>query len=788
MSFISRFLLRIVMLGNAGMMAGAPALAAPLPVTPDNFPRAETHTYFAKVVKDGGLGRFRHHRQLLPPEYTAVVRPNRDTIYSSAVFDLDAGPVTITLPDAGTRFRSVMALDEDAHVPFVAYGNGPYTLTREQVGTRYVLVAIRTLVDDTPADLRAVHALQDGITVQQKAPGRFEVPDWDQGSLAKVRRALTQLGDHLPDTRNAFGPRGQVSPVRHLIATAIAWGGNPDKDALYLTVTPRQNDGSTPHRLHVRDVPVDGFWSISVYNGNGHFVPNPQGAYSLNNLTAKKNTDGSVTVQFGDCARKAPNCLPIMPGWTYTVRLYKPREEILKGQWQFPEAQPVGATVATAAYDPAAIQGAVSAAVWATPLVRFDAMREAYFRDGGARYSDILYWSRPSDWKNQTPTPNASSLYAYANYNVKDGPVVVEIPRTEGATLFGSLLDAWQVPHADVGPEGEDKGNGARYLLLPPGYQGEVPAGYLPVRLTTFNGYTLLRISPLSASASDMEKASGLIRKIRIYPLAQSANPPAQRFIDMEGKLFDGLLRYDASLYRRLARMLAEETTATLPPGIADILAGTMGIHPGTAFHPDTATETMLATAAQQVHAQQNERFREDIQRYWPGRQWGTTAAGALGRKSGFTFQTEQGLNVEARSLFYSVAYAPPARLGKATFYVGTVRDSAGQLLRGGNSYRLRIPPNVPANDYWAVTVYDAQTAGFLRKSSRINVDSYDNGLQRNADGSIDVYFGPRPPSDKTANWIQTVEGKDWFVFFRFYGPRAAVFDKSWVLNDIEPQ
>jgi hypothetical protein len=141
--------------------------------------------------------------------------------------------------------------------------------------------------------------------------------------------------------RNAFGAKGQVDPVRHLIGTAAGWGGNPDKDATYLSFTPSRNDGTTIYKLKVKDVPVDGFWSISVYNAEGYFQKNEDNAYSLNNITAKKDTDGSVTVQFGDCDGKIPNCLPIMPGWNYTVRLYRPRPEILNGTWKFPEAQPV---------------------------------------------------------------------------------------------------------------------------------------------------------------------------------------------------------------------------------------------------------------------------------------------------------------------------------------------------------------------------------------------------------------------------------------------------------------
>jgi len=272
-----------------------------------------------------------------------VIRMNRDTLYSLSVFDLDAGPVTVTLPNPGQRFMSMQVIDEDHYTPEVIYGTGSYTFTREKIGTRYVSLGVRILVDPTdPQDMKQVHALQDAITVTQPgSPGQFEVPDWDQASQKRVREALLALAKTLPDTKHTFGARGEVDPVRHLIGTAFAFGGNPEKDALYLNVTPSKNDGTTVHRLTVKDVPVDAFWSISVYNAGGYFQKNAFDAYLLNSLTAKKDTDGSVSVQFGGCDGKIANCLPIMPDWNYMVRLYRPRTEILDATWKFPEAQAV---------------------------------------------------------------------------------------------------------------------------------------------------------------------------------------------------------------------------------------------------------------------------------------------------------------------------------------------------------------------------------------------------------------------------------------------------------------
>ncbi len=332
----------------AGLLAVTSSVAlaqtgAPIPVTADNFIRAETDGVFAGIEKQGGFGKFKHYRALSAIDDHIIKRANRDTLYSVGVFDLDAGPVAISLPDAGKRFMTMMVIDEDHYVFTVAYGTGSRTLTRKNIGTRYALVAIRILVDSNdPKDVAQVNALQDAVKVEQPGgPGRFEMPNWDPVSEKKVRDALVVLGEPLSDWKHAAGRRDEVDPIRHLIVTATGWGLNPDKDAIYLNVTPRKNDSTTVYKLNVKNVPVDGFWSVSLYNAEGYFQKNEYGAYSLNNITAKKSADGSVAIQFGGCDGKTANCLPTMRGWNYTVRLYRPRPEILNGSWKFPDAQPV---------------------------------------------------------------------------------------------------------------------------------------------------------------------------------------------------------------------------------------------------------------------------------------------------------------------------------------------------------------------------------------------------------------------------------------------------------------
>lgn len=310
-------------------------------VTPENFARAESDLYFSNVVKSGGFGKWDHNRVVTPLDKQTVIRLNRDTLYSAIVIDLDAGPAAITLPDAGNRFMSLQFIDEDQYTYGVFYKPGRYEVTREKVGTRYVVAAVRTLVNPAdPADTAAASAMQDKLVLELTGTGRFEIPNWDTESQNKVRAALLTLAQTMPDTKRMYGKRSEVDPLRFVIGAALGWGANPPSEAVYLNVTPEKNDGTTVHELVVGDVPVDGFWSVSVYNAEGYYEKNDLNSYTLNNITAKKSADGKIRVRFGGCGAGAENCIPVVPGWNYMVRLYRPRKEILDGGFVFPVASP----------------------------------------------------------------------------------------------------------------------------------------------------------------------------------------------------------------------------------------------------------------------------------------------------------------------------------------------------------------------------------------------------------------------------------------------------------------
>lgn len=305
-------------------------------VNVDNFARAETHRMMADLQRDaGGSNRFEHNRAPAPVDRQTVIRMNRDTLYSFAVVDV-AGGATLTVPDAGRRYLSVMAVDEDHYINRVFHDPGTYELTAEDLGSPYVVLAARTLVDPRdPDDLAAVADLQDRLHLEVSAGRPFTPPDYDTASLDRTRQALLGLAADMTSFESSFGRREDVDPVHHLIGSAAGWGGLPDAEATYVGVSPGLPVGE--YELTVGpDVPVDGFWSISVYNADGYFEPNERGAYSVNSITAAHDDDGSVTVRFGGDGDPARNSLPITDGWNYLVRLYRPRPEILTGAWTFP--------------------------------------------------------------------------------------------------------------------------------------------------------------------------------------------------------------------------------------------------------------------------------------------------------------------------------------------------------------------------------------------------------------------------------------------------------------------
>ena len=308
-------------------------------VTVETFVRAESNRMMAAIMAGaGGINRWQHIRVPTPLDQQTVVRMNRDTLYSFAVVDL-AGGATVAMPDSSGRYASLTVVNQDHFINRVIHSPGNHKLTAADLGTRYVLLVMRVLADPAdPNDLAEANAIQDGLEVTAGSAEPLMFPDYDKESFNTVRDALTELGRTLPGTERMFGSRDTVDPVRHLIGTAVGWGGLPEQETFYEIVEPGLPVGE--YRIVVRDVPVDAFWSISLYNAAGFFEESNEGRCSINQLTARKETDGSVVVHLGACSDGRPNCLRLMDGWNYTVRLYQPRPEVLDGTWTFPPVEP----------------------------------------------------------------------------------------------------------------------------------------------------------------------------------------------------------------------------------------------------------------------------------------------------------------------------------------------------------------------------------------------------------------------------------------------------------------
>ena len=305
----------------------------------DNFVRAETDRMFAALQADaGGVNVFMHNRAPTPIEGQTVIRMNRDTLYSFAIVDISER-ATVTVPGSGDRYLSVMIVNQDHYINRLFHDPGEYDLTVAEFETPWVLVAVRVLVDPVdPADVAAVNAIQDQLKLDARSSKPFELPDYETSSFDATRQAILELAKHVGGLDHAFGTRDGVDPVRHLLATAAGWGGLPDREARYVSVNPGGVSGD--YKLAVRDVPVDGFWSVSVYNAAGFFEKNDRDASSINNITATPDDGESITVHVGGCGDGRPNCLPITDGWNYIVRLYRPRPEVLDGSWTFPSIEP----------------------------------------------------------------------------------------------------------------------------------------------------------------------------------------------------------------------------------------------------------------------------------------------------------------------------------------------------------------------------------------------------------------------------------------------------------------
>lgn len=427
---------------------------------------------------------------------------------------------------------------------------------------------------------------------------------------------------------------------------------------------------------------------------------------------------------------------------------------------------------------------AVEAAVWAMPIEGTRGMLLASRSDLGADWNDIVYFSKPMESRHGFLTANNQVPYVFSALNTKDGPMVLEVPgASDKAKFFGSLVDAWDYPFADVGPAGADKGNGGKFLFLPPGYEGEVPEGYLVFRPYTHAVHMCLR--PVAEPGGTMEDQVAYAKTLKVHRLSEAANPPETNFFDAYPKKWNTLPKYDISFFYDMAATINEEPVLERDLAMVGMLSY-IGIEKGKAFNPDARTKEILELAVKDAYDYMQDLFvKKAFKNFIEGTQWSTFNLSMEQAKAGWPFVTEDRMLIDERSNLYHYATFMPKELGGGSFYLTTLYDSEGNLFDSESTYKMNVPANTPAGDFWSAIAYSFATHGYIEGSERVGISSIDKeSLKVNDDGSIDLYFAPSAPEGQEANWIPTRE--EFWVCLRLYGPEKELFDKSWSLPDIE--
>ncbi|MDR5781272.1 DUF1254 domain-containing protein [Caballeronia sp. LZ065] len=429
---------------------------------------------------------------------------------------------------------------------------------------------------------------------------------------------------------------------------------------------------------------------------------------------------------------------------------------------------------------------AIEAVIWGMPAVNTELMLQAMLRSTAARQNEMVYWSRPVNWKNQTLTPNPDSIYFMSFFDLRQsGPLVIEVPPADNGSLAANIVTTWQMPLEDAGPEGADKGKGGKYLILPPGYTDTPLVGYVVLHSDTFGGFALLRSNLASHSDADIAKSVEYGKRIRIYPLAQAAAPPPTRFTDANDVLFDSTIHYDASFFQALNDVVQKEPWIDRDRVLIDQLKS-LGIEKGKPYRPSPVMQQTLDSAAREAHAELSARYDAGFYRMVPEYRWFPAAMPEVIQAVSTGYANPDAYPVDARGVTYTLGFTGIKRIGTAQFYLMANKASDGKNFDGTRRYRLVVPADVPVRQYWSVTAYDRETHALIRNMPRASVASTTTGVEKNADGTVDIYFGPNAPQGKEANWVPTDPKRKFELLFRLYGPEKAFFEKTWKLPDVE--
>ena len=479
-------------------------------------------------------------------------------------------------------------------------------------------------------------------------------------------------------------------------------------------------------------------------------------------------------------ARKAPKMKMTtdIPASITTPNTVKTRIGTLKFFDGFPDK----ATVEKV-YDNLDFQRGLQAYLTALPAVSVEGARRGVTEFGPVNQT-VLISEQLLDSKSLFLTANTTTPYTVLYLDTNDGPLVLEVP----PAVLGPMDDAWFRWVTDVGFTGPDKGKGGKYLLLPPDYKGAVPDGYFVARSRTFGN--LLFFRTFLKDGDPKPGVDSVKKNLRVYPLSQAANPAGMKFVNISGKAFNTIGPGDYSSFELLNRIIQDEPSDALDPDTLGLFAS-IGIEKGKPFAPDARMKKILMDAAAVGDATSRSLTYETRIKdayFYPNSAWVTPFIGGS-----YKFEQNGAVNLDAKAMFffYATGITPAMTekmVGQGSQYAGAFVDAKGNPLDGSKTYRLHMLPNIPAKDFWSFTVYDNQTRSMLQTDQQSPaVSSLTKGLLVNADGSVDVYFGPKAPVGKENNWVQTIPGKGWNTLLRLYGPLEPWFNKTWRPGEIEP-
>jgi hypothetical protein len=432
---------------------------------------------------------------------------------------------------------------------------------------------------------------------------------------------------------------------------------------------------------------------------------------------------------------------------------------------------------------------AVEAAIWGMPAVNYDLMLQEMLTKTQAKVGQVIYWGRPLDWHNQTLTPNPDALYFITFVNTKDGPVVLDLPPGDDDGSFnGNIVTLWQMPLADAGLLGTDKGKGGKYLLLPPGYKEKIPTGYIPLQSDTLGNYMLFRANFKSHSDADVQAAVNYGKRMKVYSLSAAAHPPETVFTDVKDIDFDSTIQYDASFFDHLNNVIQSEPWIDRDRAMIDVLKS-IGIEKGKPYQPSDQLKSALNSAAQDARTFLYAKYDAGFPSFFPpNSHWMFPSYPDLVKAASSSYADLNAYPVDERAVVYSVAFIGIKNLGGGQMYLFSIKDKDGNDFDGSKTYKQTVPPNAPVKQYWSLTAYDRELHTLIKGVNRASRSSQIPELQKNPDGSIDLYIGPKAPDGKESNWIPTDPNRKFEFIFRAYAPTQALFDKSWVLPDVEKE